>query len=232
MEIKTNRKRLLAQQTELRRVMTSSGWFDEAMPLFFDQHASLHTAQIRAEKSGDRLTEFWSFEDAILDDLSEAQFRLIPENCEHSIVWCIWHLARIEDVAMNILVADSSQVFTQAGWQERLGVPFRDCGNEMDDGEMLELSAMIDLQALRDYRAAVGSQTQKIAAQLKETDLKNRVDPIRIQHVLDEGAILEGARGITDYWSRRDIAGLLLMPASRHNLIHLGEAQQLKQRKH
>jgi hypothetical protein len=231
MEIETNRKRLLRQQTELRRLMTSKGRFDEAMQFFFTQHASLHTAQILTEKSGDRLTEFWSFEDAVLDDLSEEQFRRIPQNCEHSIAWCIWHLARIEDVAMNILVADSSQVFTQSGWQERLGVPFRDCGNEMDDGEMLELSAMIDLQALRDYRAAVGSQTQKIAAQLKETDLKNRVDPIRIQRVLDEGAILEAARGVTDYWSRRDIAGLLLMPASRHNLIHLGEAQQLKQRK-
>ena len=231
MEVETNRKRLLRQQTELRRVMTSKGRFDESIQLFFNQHASLHTAQNRTEKMGDRLTEFWSFEDAILDNLSEEQFRRIPENCEHSIVWCIWHLARIEDVAMNILVADSPQVFTQASWQERMGVPFRDCGNEMDDGDLLELSMEIDLQALLDYRAAVGCRTRQIAAQLKESDLKERVDPIRIQRVLDEGAIQEASRGITDYWSRRDIAGLLLMPASRHNLIHLGEALQLKQRK-
>lgn len=231
MEIETNRKRLLRQQTDLRRVMTSSGRFDESIRLFFNQHASLHTAQIRTEKSGDRLTAFWSLEDAILDDLSEEQFRRIPENCEHSIVWCIWHLARIEDVAMNILVADSPQVFRQADWQDRLGVPFRDCGNEMGVGDLLELSAVIDLQALREYRAAVGRQTQRIAARLKETDLKEKVDPIRIQRVLDEGAILEAARAVTDYWSRRDIAGLLLMPASRHNLIHLGEALHLKQRK-
>jgi hypothetical protein len=231
MEIETNRKRLLRQQTELRRVMTTSGQFDEAIQLFFEQHASLHTAQISNEKSGDVLTEFWSFEDAILDDLSEAQFRRIPENCEHSIVWCIWHLARIEDVTINILVADSPQVFIQAGWQERLGVPFRDCGNEMDDEGLLALSAAIDLQALRDYRAAVGWRTRQIVAQLKETDIREKVDSNRIQRVLDEGAILEAARGVADYWSRRDIAGLLLMPASRHNLVHLGEALQLKQRK-
>ena len=90
---------------------------------------------------------------------------------------------------------------------------------------------MIDLQALRDYRAAVGRRTREIVAQLDETDLKKKVDPIRIQRVLDEGAILEAARGVTDYWSKRDIAGLLLMPASRHNLVHLGEALQLKKRK-
>jgi hypothetical protein len=231
MEIETNRKRLLHQQTELRRMLTSSGRFNEAMQLFFDQHASLHTAQVRTPESRKDLLENWSFEDAILDDLSEEQFRRIPENCEHSIVWCIWHLARIEDVAINILVADCPQVFTKAGWQERLGVPFRDCGNEMGDGDLLELSAVIDLQALREYRAAVGRQTQRIAALINESELKENVDPIRIQRVLDEGAILQAARGVTDYWSRRDIAGLLLMPASRHNLIHLGEALQLKQRK-
>ena len=43
--IETNRRRLLGQQTELRRVMTANGRFDKAMKLFFEQHASLHTAQ-------------------------------------------------------------------------------------------------------------------------------------------------------------------------------------------
>lgn len=32
------------------------------------------------------------------------------------------------------------------------------------------------------------------------------------------------ARFVTDYWSRRTIAGLLLMPATRHNFVHLNEA--------
>ena len=33
-----------------------------------------------------------------------------------------------------------------------------------------------------------------------------------------------------DYWSKRNTAGLLLMPATRHNLIHLNEALQIKRR--
>jgi len=231
MEIEKNRKRLLHQQTELRRVMTSSGGFDEAMQLFFEQHASLHTAQIRTTESSKDLSENWSFEDAILDELSEAKFRRIPENCEHSIVWCIWHLARIEDTAVNILVANASQVFYQGDWQTQLGVSFRDCGNEMSAEEMQILSQEVDLQALRAYRSAVGVRTQEVVSQLQPADLKRKVEAAHIQRVLDEGAILEAARGVTDYWSRRDIAGLLLMPASRHNLIHLGEALQLKQRK-
>jgi hypothetical protein len=224
MDIETNRKRLNRQQTELRRLMTAVDRFDAAMQLFFEQHASLHSAYIEE-------AEIWSFEDAVLDDLSEAQFRRIPENCEHSIAWCIWHLARIEDTAMNILVADGPQVFNQGGWGARLGVPYEDCGNEMSGEGVLKLSQEIDLQGLRDYRAAVGRRTRGIVSKLDAADLKKKVDPGRIQRVLDEGAITESARGITDYWSKRDIAGLLLMPASRHNLVHLNEALKLKKRK-
>jgi len=231
MDIETNRKRLLGQQTELRRLMMTKERFDEAMQLFFEQHASLHTAQVGSHAVQGEQVEVWSFEDAILDDLSEAQFRSIPENYEHSIAWCIWHLARIEDTAMNILVADRPQVFNQGDWQARLEVPFRDCGNEIEDQELLKLSQEIDLRALRNYRTAVGRRTRQIVSQLQPDDLKKKVDPIRIQRVLDEGAILEKAHGITDYWRKRDIAGLLLMPASRHNLVHLGEALKLKKRR-
>jgi hypothetical protein len=110
-------------------------------------------------------------------------------------------------------------------------VPFQDCGNEMFAKDMHKLSQEIDLQKLRDYRLAVGRRTREIVQQLEEADLKTKVDPRRIQRVLDEGAILSSAQGIADYWSRRDIAGLLLMPASRHNLVHLGEAWKLKKRK-
>ena len=222
--IETNRKRLLRQQTELRRLMMAANQFDAAMALFFEQHTSLHTAQISS-------LAIWSFEDALLDGLTEAKFRRIPTNCEHSIAWCTWHLARIEDTAMNILVADSPQVFSQGDWLMRLGVPRRDCGNEMDPETLTRLSQEIDLDALREYRASVGCRTREIVGQLGATDLKVKVDPVRIQRVLDEGAITDAARSITDYWSKRDIAGLLLMPASRHNLVHLNEVLKLKMRK-
>ena len=231
MDIETNRKRLLKQQTGLRRLLTDQAHFKDAMQLFYHQHASLHTAQVGTQAQLGSSAGIWSFEDAVLDVLAEIQFRRIPKNREHSIVWCIWHIARIEDTAINILIADSPQVFNQANWRERLGVPFRDCGNEMGAAELLKLSNEINLQVLREYRAAVGLRTQEITAQLTPADLKMKVKPIRIQRVLDEGAILESARGITDYWSKRDIAGLLLMPASRHMLVHLGEAYQLRNRK-
>ena len=50
----------------------------------------------------------------------------------------------------------------------------------------------------------------------------------RLQQVMAEGAIVEAASGIADYWGKRTIAGLLLMPPTRHNFVHLNEALRIK----
>jgi len=36
---------------------------------------------------------------------------------------------------------------------------------------------------------------------------------------------------VIDYWSGLTLAGLLLMPPTRHNFIHLNEALRLKQKR-
>lgn len=61
--------------------------------------------------------------------------------------------------------------------------------------------------------------------------MKQKVGPKRLQRLLDEGAVLPEAQGLIDYWGQGTIAGLLLMPPTRHNFIHLDEAQRVKRRK-
>jgi hypothetical protein len=101
----------------------------------------------------------------------------------------------------------------------------------MDAQGMADLSAVIDVEALRAYRVAVGRRTREIVTPLRAEELRQKVDPSRVQRVWDEGAVVEAASGIVDYWSKRNVAGLLLMPATRHNLVHLNEALRLKQRR-
>lgn len=218
------RKLCLKRQTELRALLKSSDQQQAGLQLFMSQHAMLHSARMAQ-------TEPWSFEDEVFQDTTEEQVRRILPKCEHSIVWNIWHIARIEDVAMNMLVAGSPQVMLQGDWLERLGIPVLDTGNGMNQDGIAGLSAAIRIEALRDYRAAVGCRTRKIVMQLQPHELKVKVDISRLAQVRDQGAVIEAASGLLDYWSRRDIAGLLLMPASRHNLVHLNEALQLKGRR-
>jgi hypothetical protein len=197
---------------------------DEAIQLFLSQHAMLHSAKMAQ-------SETWSFEDAVLDDMTEEQIRRIPRNCEHSVAWIIWHIARCEDIGMNLLVAGSPQVLNQGSWIERTKSPIRHTGNEMDGAGITDFSEAVDIEALRAYRVAVGRRTRQIVEQLGLEDLKRKVDPARLQRVWDEGAVVEAAGYIVDYWGKRDVAGLLLMPASRHHIVHLNEALKLKRRR-
>jgi hypothetical protein len=225
MELETYRKLCLKQQSELRKLMTGAGNHQQAIALFLEQHAMLHSAKIAQ-------TDSWSLEDAILDGMPDEQLRRIPRNCEHSVLWCLWHIARIEDVAMNMLVARGPQVLNRENWLERMNLSVQHTGNTMDEAAVADLSSSININALRAYRVTVGRRTREIVKALQPEDLKHKVEPARIKQVMEEGAVIEQARGIANYWSKRDIAGLLLMPASRHLIVHLNEALNLKRRRH
>jgi hypothetical protein len=224
-KMESYRKLCLKRQTELRQIMAHPEQHDEAIEMFLSQHAMLHSAKMVAK------TEPWSFEDEVLDNMAEEQIRRVPQGCEHSVAWIIWHIARCEDITMNLLVAGSPQVLNQDGWLERIKTPICHTGNEMDEAEIVDFSTAVDIEALRAYRAAVGRRTQEIVKQLGPEDLKRKVDPAHLQRVWDEGAVVEAASGIVDYWGRRDVAGLLAMPSSRHLIIHLNEALKLKRRR-
>ncbi len=149
---------------------------------------------------------------------------------EHSIVWILWHLARIEDVTMNMLVAGSKQVFDRGKWLGKLKVSLIHTGNAMSIREITELSNRIDIVQLRKYRVAVGRQTEKIVKQLDSAKIDRKVSSTRLDLILQERAVTEDAKGLINYWSKRTIAGLLLMPPTRHCFIHLNEALKIKKK--
>jgi hypothetical protein len=218
-----DRKTWNQNQQILQRLLIQGEDFSNAIQLFFSQHSLLHAAEMAQ-------TGFTTFEDEIWDGLSNSAARLIPKGAEHSIAWNFWHLARIEDVTMNLLVAGSAQLFEQEGWLSRLNVTNRDTGNAMDPLRIAEISARVDLGVLRAYRTAVGRRTREIVLALQPGDLKKKVDPGRLQRVLAEGAVEAAAMGLIEYWGGRTVAGLLLMPPTRHNFVHLNEMLRLKKK--
>lgn len=220
----TNQRQWNKKQKEFRRCLLSYIEHEKAIELFRIQHGVLHSASVDGSLD-------WSFEDELFTDLTDEQFRRIPANCEHSIAWTLWHIARIEDVTMNMLVAGTSQLYVNEGWFDRMDIGATDTGNSMTEGAVRELSEAIDLDELRSYRAAVGHRTREIVSDLSIEDLQTKVKPLRLQEVMDVGVVVEEARGLIEYWGKRDIAGLLLMPATRHNFVHLNEAERLKRRR-
>jgi hypothetical protein len=222
-DIKTFRKAWSAQQKELRAALSDETQQDHAVDLFMRQHRVLHSAKVSPVD--------WSYEDDLLDDLPEEKWRRIPQNGEHSIVWNVWHITRIEDAVMNLLVAGQPQLFNEENWQQRLNAPLVNSGNEIPMVDIVQLSELVDIEELRGYRTAVGKNTQAIVSSLTHADFKQKVDPNRLPQIMTEGVLVPEAQGILDYWSRRTLAGLLLVPATRHNLVHLNEIYTLKKRK-
>jgi hypothetical protein len=222
-QLRSLRQQWNKQQRRLRPMLLDAEQYHSALQLFLSQHAKLHSVRMAESES-------WSYEDDILDDMSEVQIRYIPPRDSHSVAWLLWHTARIEDVTMNLLVAGTPQVLHQSNWLESMRVMVEDTGNAMDGTAIAELSTTIDIEALRRYRTAVGRRTREIAQKLLPEALSQKVDPTRLQRIMEEGAVTEASRGLLDYWGRRNKAGLLLMPATRHNFIHLNEALRLKER--
>ena len=218
-----NRKFWNEQQQKLQRAFTHPEDHQKAIGLFLDHHAMVHSAKMSQ-------TGLWSYEDEILEGLTEADIRSIPENEEHSIAWIIWHLARIEDVTMNMLVAGSPQLLNHENWLEKMKVTTHETGNALDATGIADLSAAIDIDALRNYRMAVGRRTRDIVKKVQPGGFKQKVQPARLEQVMAEGAVVQATHWLTDYWSKKTIAGLLLMPPTRHNFIHLNEAARLKQK--
>ena len=151
---------------------------------------------------------------------------------EHAAVFNIQAVDGLADLVwIDHIAVEGPQLVLQDDWLDQMNVSVCDTGNRMDDQAVVNLSLTIDIKALRAYRVAVGRRTRQIVTQLQPAELKQRVAPSRLQRVRDEGAVVEAASGVLDYWSRRTIAGLLLMPPTRHCFLHLNEAQRLKRRR-
>src|SRR6478609_3045858 len=122
----------------------------DTLQFFLHQHALVHSKEVA---NGE-----WSYEDSVLDGLTDEQWRARPAGGGNSIAWLVWHMARTEDVAVNLLVAGRPQVLHEEGWLERLKIR-QDIGTSMSDEEVGDFSAQVDIDAILAYRHTVGRRT-------------------------------------------------------------------------
>lgn len=212
-----------SRQKELQKFLKDPPKYQQAIDLILHQHAMLHDSRM----SGVSET---TFDDDAWEGVTDTAARKIPAGEEHSIAWIVWHMARIEDITMNVLVADEQQVFLRDGWQEKLETEFTMIGNSMTAEERLALSNQVNIGALRDYRIAVGKQTEVVVKMLKPEEMGRLTPPDRLKRLLDERAVDEKFQGPLNYWGGLTVSGLMLMPPTRHLLMHLNEIMTLKKK--
>ena len=205
-------------------VRKKDGWM-QARDLFLELHGKLHRSTVANDRS--------NYIDPLLQDLSREEYAIMPTSKDDTIAWCIWHMARIEDLTMSILVGGKDQVFDQRFVSEIHGT-ITDTGNALTDEEILLLSKTMDIDALLAYRDAVGRETRAIIASLKPEDLKKKPTPERLQSILAQGGVTRHPDSIwlLDFWAKKTYAGLLLMPPTRHELLHINACYKMKEAIH
>jgi hypothetical protein len=218
--MESHRKAWNAQHALIRRILMKEKNFRKALPLLLEHHAAVHSAKLGAR---------WSYQDEILGPLTEAQFRFVPAGGQ-SAVWKIWHITRIEDLTMNLLLAGAKKSLLNKAWLTKLGVNCADAGNGMPQPDVVRMSNSMNLKALLAYRLAVGRRTQRILRRLKPDRLWEKPAPERVARIVREKGVRENAAWLLKFWGGNPYANLLLMPAARHPFVHLNEIHRMTPR--
>lgn len=213
-----------SKQKSLNEMIRKSGKFNESKELLLSMHGSVHFAEVSNAKNPTVM-------DKLCDGLQKKDYAVMPTDKDVTIAWNIWHITRIEDLTINILVNHSEQVLSN-DWLTQLNINVTDTGNAMTDDEIMDFSKCINIEELLKYRTAVGMQTQKILSCLKYEDMKRKIERKDAEKILNDGGVLNHPDSIwlLDFWGKKDVAGIILMPLTRHQIVHINDCFNLKQK--
>src|SRR2546427_266231 len=91
----------------------------DAKDLFLTQHAAVQSVAVGGNPA--------SAAERAFAGLSDEQMRVRPREDLNSLAWLLWHIARAEDIMVNVILSGREQVCDD-GWLKRLGVSRRDFG--------------------------------------------------------------------------------------------------------
>jgi hypothetical protein len=113
----------------------------------------------------------------VLEEPTPDQWRtMLPGH--NSIAWIVWHVARGEDWAVTTMLQGTEQLLTRDGWDVSMNIARRDFGAGMTPAEVAELSARINLDALRGYYNAVAAETRRFVG---DFDFDTLDEPLDLQ---------------------------------------------------
>ncbi len=188
------------------------------MRLFLLPHARTHTAPVGNAD--------FSIQDTVLRDVTDTQMRQRPHPKLNSLAWLFWHISRIEDIAMNLIIAERAQVLDD--WAARFNVTRLDAATSMNDDEVSEFTTQINISEVLSYREAVGRQTIEIVSHLKPEVLDGMIDTDLIQRVRQTGAISPSGEWVYQRWLGKPKIFTLTHTVLAHSLQHLGQADIIR----
>lgn len=211
------------KQNNLKKLLSKENTFDEGIILLLDMHNLLHDKTIYKNNVDTIYNILWN-------DLKEETCKIIS-NKETSIIWNIWHITRIEDIVSNILIGNTEEILSKE-IMDKLSIDIRDTGNAMDINEIELLNKNMNIKELKKYRITVGKRTKEIIKKLKYGDMKRKIGKNQLNKIMETGGLLEHSKSkwLLDFWGSKNVLGLILMPITRHQTLHLNDCYNIKEK--
>jgi len=179
---------------------------------------------------------FWQIS-VILDYYPAESFYAMPYiNADgfhnKTLAYSVWHIFRIEDIVCNELILKQPQVLFEEHYLERIGSPIITTGNELVKQQIAEFSKQLNIVELKQYAKQVMLKTNQYLQNMEYADLKKEFTEQDKQILVDSKCVSEAdvASWLIDFWCNKDIKGLLLMPLSRHWIMHVEAMCRIKNR--
>lgn len=211
-------RKINAEIKKLKELFKKQDTFEEGKQKFLEFHANCYLSKMSKRKEK-------TFEDLLWENLSEPILRTAVNEKGRTILYGLWHSARIEDMTMNILVNKKEQVYFLNRYRKKINAGIDHTGNSLSNNEIIKMSSQIDIEYLSKYRVEVGRSSQKIINLLNFKDLKRKVNNEDIEQLRSTGSVDDVPSGnwLLDFWGNKNVHGILFMPASRHLIVHLRE---------
>ncbi len=142
-----------------------------------------------------------------LDGLSDDELRWQPTLHANSIDWMVWHMARVEDNLVNVVLQNRDPIWIRDGWGEHLGISYAGAGAGMTMNEIRDLDP-IDVPEVMEYYRTIRKETSDYFENIMREDDLARV----IGHTNFRG------------WTGARILGRLLCEEAEH----LGQIEYLR----
>ena len=212
-----------SKQANLKILLPVRETFAAGKDLLLEMHSLLHDKKVYKNSAE-------TFYDNLWEDMEEDTCR-ITSGKDTSVLWNIWHITRIEDIVSNILIANKEEIFNK-GIQMELNIKIQDTGNAMTHSEIELLNKSINMGALREYRVMVGRSTRKIIETLEYNDIKRKVNKEQLERIKQNGGVTDNEKSIwlLDFWGKKNILGLIMMPITRHQIVHLNDCFRIKEK--
>lgn len=108
------------------------------------------------------------------EGLSDDQLHFVPEGQSHSVAWCMWHAARIEDLFFQQIFQGKPAEWDTGGWAAKTGLPAKGFGTGQSNEDAAAVR-IASLEQFRGYQQRIADLAQEYLDSLGEADLDREV---------------------------------------------------------